>query len=121
MDISSRTIGEIITIRCQVETCLSNVTVTFYKNKNVIQTKTITNNMLKSFTYTYNLTVGTDSPGEYACRAVTPKGATNLKYFNIIGKCRLPIVLYLYLCICTFHSSSFTSKFHARFYSFQQK
>ena len=90
MDISTRAIGEIITIRCQVETCLSNVTVTFYKNKNVIQTKTITNNMLKSFTYTYNLTVGTDSPGEYACRAVTPNGATNLKFFNIIGKCRLP-------------------------------
>ena len=90
MDISCRTVGEIITIRCQVETCLSNVTVTFYKNKNVIQTKTITNNMLKSFTYTYNLTVGTDSPGEYACHAVTPKGETNLEFFNITGKCRLP-------------------------------
>ena len=46
--------------------------------------------MLKSFTYTYNLTVETDSPGEYACHAVTPKGATNLEFFNINGKWTLP-------------------------------
>ena len=90
MDISSRTVGETITIGCQVETCLSEVTVTFYKNENAIQTTTFTNNMLKSFTYAYTLTVGTDSPGEYACRAVTPKGATPLEFFNVTGKCRLP-------------------------------
>ena len=90
MDISSRTVGEAITIGCQVETCLSEVTVTFYKNENVIQTTTFTNNMLKSFTYAYTLIVGTDSPGEYACRAVTTKGATPLEFFNVTGKCRLP-------------------------------
>ena len=90
MDISSRTVGETITIGCQVETCLSDVTVTFYKNENVIQTTTYTNNMLKSFTYAYTLTVGTDSSGEYACRAVTPKGATPHEFFNVTGKYRLP-------------------------------
>ena len=105
MDISTQAIGETIAIRCQVERCLSNVTVTFYKNKNVIQTKTITNNVLKSFTYTYNLSMGIHSPGEYACCAVTPKGATNLEFFNITGKlrynqiesCYLKLICYLTL------------------------
>ena len=86
VNISSLSVGDNITFECQVETCLTNVTVYFYKDDQVIETITNINNTMRSmiYNYRYTLTVKLDSAGEYSCRVVTPEGESE-KVFNITG------------------------------------
>ena len=84
-DLSQFTIGDTITVTCQVETCLSDVTVTFYKDSQVLQTTTITNNNQMRLAIAHTITVAADSAGEYACRAVTQEGGTPNELFSLTG------------------------------------
>ena len=95
VNISSLSVGDNFTFECQVETCLTNVTVYFYKDDQVIETITNINNTMRSMIYNYTLTVRLDSPGEYSCRVVTPEGESE-KFFNITGMFNT----LLYLCVC---------------------
>lgn len=100
IDLSQHTIGEPITVSCQVETCLSDVTATFYKGTQVLQTTTVTNNMLNRLTFAYTITVAEDSAGEYACRAVTSQGGTPNDIFTLSGITYMYILTFIY-CIGT--------------------
>ena len=84
-DLSQYTIGDTITVSCQVETCLSDVTVTFYKESQVLRTTTINNNNQMTLVFSYTLIVSADSAGEYACRAVTSEGGAPNEVFSLTG------------------------------------
>ena len=86
IDITNETVGDLITIACQVETCVSQVTVSIYRDEEVIFSTIISNNQQESVTVAFSLTVEEDSAGEYACRAFAPEGSTPLSFFNIIGE-----------------------------------
>ena len=98
VNISSLSVGDNITFECQVETCLTNVTVYFYKDDKVIQTITNINNTMRSMIYNYTLTVRLDSAGEYGCRVVTPKGESE-KVFNITGMFNILLLVMWYMCL----------------------
>ena len=98
VNISSISVGDNITFKCQVETCLTNVTVYFYKDDKVIQTITNINNTMRSMIYNYTLTVRLDSAGEYGCRVVTPK-TQNEKVFNITGMFNILLLVMSYMSL----------------------
>lgn len=85
INLAEHTIGQSITVTCQVETCVSDVTVTFYKGSQVVQTTTLTNNNMMTLTFAYTLIVDGNSAGQYACRAVTPEGGTPNELFTLTG------------------------------------
>ena len=85
IDITNQTVGDPITIACQVETCVSQVTVSIYREEEVIFSTIISNNQQESVTVAFSLIVEEDSAGQYACRAFAPEGSTPLSSFNIIG------------------------------------
>ena len=86
IDITNQTVGDSITIACQVETCVSQATVSIYREEEVIFSTIISNNQQESVTVAFSLTVEEDSAGQYACRAFAPEGSTPLSSFNIIGE-----------------------------------
>ena len=97
VNISSLSVGDNITFECQVKTCLTNVTVYFYKDDQVIETITNINNTMRSMIYNYTLTVRLDSAGEYSCRVVTSKGESE-KVFNITCKFNALLLVMSFMC-----------------------
>ena len=86
IDITNQTVGDSITIACQVETCVSQVTVSIYRDEEVIFSTIINNNQQESVTVAFPLTVEEDSAGQYACRAWAPEGSTPFTFFYITGE-----------------------------------
>ena len=84
-DISNNTVNDNITIVCQVETCVPEVTILLYKNDAINQTFVVTNNTMDSVIASFTLNVQLDTAGIYGCRGVAPEGSTPLVYFNITG------------------------------------
>ena len=85
-NLSSETIGKTFTLVCQVETCVADVTVTFYKDSQVIRTTSLSNNNMRLLTFAHSLTLGEDTAGVYGCRALTSKGGTDISLFTLSGE-----------------------------------
>ena len=86
IDITDQTVGDSITIACQVETCISQVNISIYKEDQLISSRIISNNQQESLAIVLALTVEEDLVGQYACRAWTPEGSTPFIFFNIVGE-----------------------------------
>ena len=86
INITDQTVGDSIIIACQVETCISQVNISIYKEDQVIFSRIISTNQQESLTIAFALTVEEDLARQYACRAWTPEGSTPFTFFNIIGE-----------------------------------
>lgn len=86
-NLSTFTIGLPFTLICQVETCVSDVAVTFYKGSEVLRVTSITNNnnVLTPLSFAHVITIDEDTAGQYGCRAVTSKGGTETVQFTLSG------------------------------------
>ena len=109
IDVSTRTIGDIVPIICQVETCLSDAIVSIYKGDQVVFTSQATEPFINSVVFTYNHQVTADSAGQYACRGFSTQGSTPLHYFNITGEFLHFLFIgidasYMYVCILLYHT-----------------
>ena len=85
IDLSNHTVNDNITVICQVETCVPEVTMTLYKDNETLQTQFFADNTMDSISAAFTLNVQLDTAGKYACRAVAPEGFTPLSFFNITG------------------------------------
>ena len=86
IDVSNRTVGDLVPIVCQVETCLADVIVSIYKGDQVVFTSQAMEPFVNSVSFLYQHEVTANSAGLYACRGFTTQGSTPFHYFNITGE-----------------------------------
>ena len=84
---------------CPVDTCADEVSVTFLKDDDVVDTMDLSNSQI---THNLNLLVDEDTVGMYACK-VDIDGFSTVQQFNITGE----YYVYIYVhctCMCPCHS-----------------
>lgn len=100
INVSNKTIGDVIPILCQVATCLPDAIVSIYKGDQVVFTSQSTQSFVNSVTFVYNHVVEANSAGQYACRGFTTQGSSQLQYFNITGE----LLYFLLIRVCMRHA-----------------
>lgn len=85
-NISGYEIGGTLTVGCPVDTCADEVSVTFLKDDDVVDTMDLSNSQI---THNLNLLVDEDTVGMYACK-VDIDGFSTVQQFNITGTPRPP-------------------------------
>lgn len=82
VDISDKKIGDTITLYCEVETCLTDIRVSFYKGHDLVHSiSSLRNRQL----YVYKHQVLENSAGNYSYRVSSRLASTPLLTFSITG------------------------------------
>lgn len=93
IDLSNQVIGNNITVGCQVQTCLAAVTMNLLKGSTIVQTESISDNMMDYVNVVFTIPVEADTAGQYACQGLASEGSSNKAFFNITG-------MYMYVQAC---------------------
>lgn len=83
VDITDKRIGDTIMLSIDVDTCLTDIRVSFYKGQDLVHSISSVRNRQR---YIYQHQVAENSAGSYSYRVSSRLASTPLSYFNITGK-----------------------------------